>query len=290
LPRIDGIADTDDLSAGQESVVIALKEKWPDRAVERVRVLPEIVRVSELPPVEPAFPDVPVGVLDRNLRAVSVDLMGGSSPHLLVFGDGETGKTNLLKVLLEGYMKLKSPDELGIVVVDNRRTLLDVVPDEYRVAYCTDNEQTAQVAQEIAASLRKRLPGKDVTSKQLRERSWWKGLEVLFVVDDYDLVSTSSGNPLSPLVDYLAQGRDLGFHFVLSRRMGGFARAQFEPMVQRLTDLGVPGFIFSGDRMEGRVIGGVTATRLPVGRALYANRNGLVGQVQTALDDSDPAV
>ena len=79
--------------------------------------------------------------------------------------------------------------------------------------------------------LRKRLPGKDVTSQQLRERSWWKGLEVLFVVDDYDLVSTSTGNPLSPLVDYFAQGMDLGFHFVMARRMGGFARAQFEPMV-----------------------------------------------------------
>ena len=72
----------------------------------------------------------------------------------------------------------------------------------------------------------------------------------------------------------------------MARRMGGFARAQFEPMVQRLTDLSVPGFIFSGDRMEGRVVGGVTAQRLPLGRALYANRNGLVGQVQTALDDS----
>ena len=143
------------------------------------------------------------------------------------------------------------------------------------------------MAAEIAQSLRKRLPGPDVTSEQLRNRSWWKGLEVLFVVDDYDLVSTSSGNPLNPLVDYFAQGADLGFHFVMSRRMGGFSRAQFEPLVQRLNDLSVPGFVFSGDRMEGRVIGGVTATRLPLGRALYANRNGLVGQVQTAHDPSE---
>jgi hypothetical protein len=35
--------------------------------------------------------------------------------------------------------------------------------------------------------------------------------------------------------------------------------------------------------MEGRVIGGVSAQSLPVGRALYASRNGLAGQVQTAL-------
>ncbi len=220
LPRIDGAVDDEDLSEAQQQLVAKLKQKWPDSAVARVRVLPELVLRSELPPVEPAYPEIPVGVLDRNLRAASVDLLGGSSPHLLVFGDGETGKTNMLKVLLKGYMQLKSPDELGIILVDNRRGLLDVVPEEYLLAYSTDNEQTAAVSSEIAQSLRKRLPGKDVTSQQLRDRSWWQGLEVLFVVDDYDLVSTSTGNPLSPLIDYFAQGRDLGFHFVLSRRMG----------------------------------------------------------------------
>jgi S-DNA-T family DNA segregation ATPase FtsK/SpoIIIE len=287
LPRIDSVAGADDISAAQAALVSTIQERWPDRAVARVQVLPELIRRDELPPVDPAYGDVPVGVLDRNLRAVSVDLLGGTSPHLLVYGDGETGKTNLLRLLLKGYLELKTPHELGIVVVDNRRTLLDVVPEEYQLAYCTDNEQTAAVSAEIAQSLRKRLPGPDVTSDQLRNRSWWKGLEVLFVVDDYDLVSTSSGNPLAPLVDYFAQGADLGFHFVMARRMGGFSRAQFEPLVQRLNDLSVPGFIFSGDRMEGRVIGGVTAARLPLGRALYANRNGLVGQVQTAHDPSD---
>lgn len=284
LPRIDGSSDVDDVTGAQAELVAALQQRWPDRAVARVQVLPETISRDELPPVDPVYGDVPVGVLDRNLRAVSVDLLAGSSPHLLVYGDGETGKTNLLKVLLKGYLELKSPAELGIVLVDNRRTLLDVVPEEYQLAYCTDNEQTAAVATEIAQSLRKRLPGPDVTSDQLRSRTWWNGLEVLFVMDDYDLVSTSSGNPLNPLVDYFAQGADLGFHFVLARRMGGFSRAQFEPLVQRLNDLSVPGFVFSGDRMEGRVVGGVTATRLPLGRALYANRNGLVGQVQTAFD------
>ncbi len=287
LPRIDSVAGVDDISAAQSELVAALQQRWPDSAVARVQVLPELILRDELPPVDPAYGDVPVGVLDRNLRAVSVDLLGGSSPHLLVYGDGETGKTNLLRVLVKGYLQLKTPDELGIVLVDNRRTLLDVVPEEYQLAYCTDNDQTAAVATEIAQSLRKRLPGPDVTSEQLRNRSWWKGLEVLFVVDDYDLVSTSSGNPLNPLVDYFAQGADLGFHFVMARRMGGFSRAQFEPLVQRLNDLSVPGFVFSGDRMEGRVIGGVTATRLALGRALYANRNGLVGEVQTALDPAD---
>ncbi|HKE70189.1 MAG TPA: type VII secretion protein EccCa [Nocardioidaceae bacterium] len=282
LPRIDGVADDEGLSPAVTSLVASLKERWPEQAVQRVRVLPTTVNRDQLPPVDPKYPGVPVGVLDRNLSAASVDLMS-SNPHLLIFGDGETGKTNLLRLILRGHMELMPAEKLAIAVVDFRRSLLDVVGKDYNLAYATDAPTAEQVCLEIAASLKKRLPGQDVTSKQLRNRSWWTGPEVLVVVDDYDLVSTSSGNPLNPLVDYFAQGRDLGFHFVMARRMGGFARAQFEPVVQRLNDLGTPGFIFSGDRMEGRVIGGVSAQSLPVGRALYASRNGLAGQVQTAI-------
>ena len=42
---------------------------------------------------------------------------------------------------------------------------------------------------EITGSMRKRLPGPDVTQEQLRNRSWWKGPELFVIVDDYDLVA-----------------------------------------------------------------------------------------------------
>ena len=41
-----------------------------------------------------------------------------------------------------GHMELQPrPTELGIVVVDYRRTLLDVVPEEYLLAYCTSSSR-----------------------------------------------------------------------------------------------------------------------------------------------------
>ncbi|KAA1419972.1 type VII secretion protein EccCa [Mumia zhuanghuii] len=286
VPRIDGVREVEDVFEAQRELFAAIADRWQGIAVEQVQTLAPVVHLDELPPVDPAYPGVPVGVLDRNLRAVSVNLIG-SNPHLLVYGDPETGKTNFLKMLLRGYTQLMPAENLGIVLVDFRRSLLDVVPEEYLVAYCTNREQTAQVASELAGSLHQRLPGADVTSEQLRERSWWKGLELLVVVDDYDLVATSSGNPLDPLVEYLPQGNDLGFHLVVSRRVNGLARAQFEPMLQRLTDVSTAGLMFSGDRLEGRLVGGVAPTRLPTGRALYVNRNGLVGHVQTGLVPDD---
>jgi S-DNA-T family DNA segregation ATPase FtsK/SpoIIIE len=224
---------------------------------------------------------VPVGLSEQDLAVASIDLFG-SDPHLLVLGDGQTGKTNLLRVLLRGYCQRYGPHELGVVLVDYRRTLLDTVPPEYLVAYGTAAPQASGIVNEVAASLAKRLPGPDVTSEQLRSRSWWSGFDVLFVVDDYDLVATRTGNPLLGLVDLLAQSRDIGFHLVLARRAGGMSRALLEPVLQRLGDLSTPGLLFGGDPREGRLVNGVPAQRLPPGRALYAARGGATMQVQVA--------
>ncbi len=280
LPRVDGERDADDLAGGIRHAVALVSERWPT-GVAKVQVLPTELAYTDLPDVEAGSNLVPIGLSELNLGPAGVDVFG-SSPHLLVFGDGETGKTNLLQVLLTGLMKARPPDQLGFVVVDYRRTLLDVVPPEYLLAYSTSDEQTSQVAQEISGAVRQRIPGPDVTSAQLRDRSWWSGIDVVVVADDYDLVATSTGNPLTPFVEFVPQGRDLGLHLILARRTGGLSRALFEPLLQRMTDVSTPGFLFSGDRAEGRLLGGVAASRLPVGRALYVPRGGGASQVQTA--------
>jgi DNA segregation ATPase FtsK/SpoIIIE, S-DNA-T family len=174
-------------------------------------------------------------------------------------------------------------------VVDYRRSLLDVVPEEYLVTYCTSEQQTAETAAQVAGAIRERIPGPDVTSEQLRNRSWWTGVDVVVLADDYDLISTQTGNPLQVLLEFVPQGRDLGLHLVISRRMGGLARAIFEPLLQRLNDVQTPGLLFSGDRMEGRLVNGVVPRKMPAGRAVYAPRGGAsaASQVQVALLDDE---
>ncbi len=125
----------------------------------------------------------------------------------------------------------------------------------------------------ITEFLRTRLPGPDVTPEQLRARSWWSGAEVYFLVDDYDLVVTSSGSPLRPLVPLLAQAGDVGLHLVVTRRSGGASRALFEPVLQSIRDLGSPGILLSGSPDEGMLIGRVKASPQPPGRARIVSRD-----------------
>ncbi len=121
-----------------------------------------------------------------------------------------------------------------------------------------------------------------MSGRQLRERSWWSGPDFYVVVDDYDLVVTPGGNPLSPLLDLLAQGRDLGLHLVLARRVAGASRAAFEPVLQRLKELASPGLILSGDGQEGPLVGPHRASQQVPGRGLLVGRKRQPELVQVA--------
>jgi S-DNA-T family DNA segregation ATPase FtsK/SpoIIIE len=249
--------------------------------VAPVRVLPERVDLSAIPTGDRGAGGVIVGLSERTLGPVRLDLFGGD-PHLVVYGDPQTGKSNLLRLLVRQLTAGHAPDRLGIVMVDFRRTHLGLVPSEHLLAYCTSAPQVARVVQQLCASLRGRLPGEEVTVDQLRDRSWWTGPEIVLVVDDYDLVATTAGNPLLAVTEFVPHGRDVGLHVVLARRTGGAARSLYEPLLQAVSELGGCGVLFGGDRLEGPLINGVAAQRLPAGRALIARRGTRPEQAQVA--------
>ena len=148
---------------------------------------------------------------------------------MLVFGDGQSGKSALLRNYLQEVMRTRTPKEAQIVVVDYRRSLLGEVPDEYLLNYLTSATQATPTLKDIASYLESRIPGPDVTPDQLRNRSWWTGAEVFVVVDDYDLVATQQSSPVQALQPLMAQARDIGLHVVVARRVGGASRALYEP-------------------------------------------------------------
>jgi S-DNA-T family DNA segregation ATPase FtsK/SpoIIIE len=108
------------------------------------------------------------------------------------------------------------------------------------------------------------------------------------LVDDYDLLPAATGSPLLPLVDLLGLGRELGLHVVLARRVAGAARAAFEPVFQRLRELGGPGLVMSGDPGEGPLVGGLRAAALPPGRGFLVHPRRPPTLVQVAYSPPRP--
>lgn len=271
------------LGAGTDELVAHVAAGWDGPPAPAVRLLPEILHRSELPGT-PDQQGVPVGIGEVDLGPVSVDLIG-SDTHLLVLGDGESGKTTVLHTFLHGLQQKHPPQEAVVVLVDYRRTLLDAVDEEHLLSYAGAVPAATDTIAELAHLMLQRLPPADVDRDALRNRSWWKGPEVYVVVDDYDLVATQSGNPLAPLADLLPQARDIGLHVVLARRVGGISRAMFDVFLGRLRELGAAGLLLSGDPGEGPLLGSHRAGEQPPGRGLLLRRRQPPLLVQIALPD-----
>jgi S-DNA-T family DNA segregation ATPase FtsK/SpoIIIE len=284
LPRIDGVQDPADLAEGIEGMVKAIDTAWQGPHSPKVRMLPTLVPYEEMPApgTGPGF-GIPIGVDETKLEPVYLDF--GVDPHLLIFGESESGKTAVLRNVIKGITNRYTLDQARIIVADYRRTLLDEVPEPYRLGYAAAAPAFTTMVRDIKASLDNRLPGPDVTPEQLRNRSWWKGPEVFVIVDDYDLVATS-GNPVAQLVELLPLAKDVGLHLIIARSSGGAGRALFEPVIQRLRELRMPGLLLSGDREEGQLIGNVRPSQQPPGRGtLITRRHGQI-LIQTAFAPS----
>lgn len=272
IPRIDDRGSVDDLGDGVEDLVTRVNAAWQGPRGPKLRLLPEEIKLDAVR--ELAGPDdrrLLLGVDEANLAPIGLDL--AEEPHLYLLGDGDSGKTAFLRTVAHEVARLHTPDEAKLFVVDYRRGLLGELPEAHVGEYLTTEEQTVGAVEGITEFLRTRLPGPDVTPEQLRARSWWSGAEVYFLVDDYDLVVTSSGSPLRPLVPLLAQAGDVGLHLVVTRRSGGASRALFEPVLQSIRDLGSPGILLSGSPDEGMLIGRVKASPQPPGRARIVSRD-----------------
>ncbi|MFF1530591.1 type VII secretion protein EccCa [Cellulomonas sp. NPDC058312] len=272
LPRVDSDPNPGTLGAGVTHLVETVNAAWQGPAGPKLRLLPDEITLDAVRADQRGDASrLLLGIDEANLAPVGVDVT--DEAHLYAFGDGGSGKSALLRGVAAEIRRLHTPQQAQIFAIDFRRSLLGEIPEEYLAGYFTTQEQAAAEIGGLADYLRSRMPGPDVTPEQLRNRSWWTGAEVYVLVDDYDLVATSSGNPLAPLVPLLAQAGDVGLHLVLARRSGGAGRAMYEPVLQALRDLAAPGLVLSGSPDEGALIGGAKPVPGVAGRAQLVTRD-----------------
>ncbi|GAB1643513.1 type VII secretion protein EccC [Krasilnikovia sp. MM14-A1259] len=272
-PEVSTLGDTG-------ALVKAIAANWPGPAAPRVRLLPATLPYAELDLSRSSGLRLPIGVAEADLRPVELDF--ATDPHFLLFGDAECGKSSFLRALATSVTQRFTPEQARIILVDYRRSLMDLPETDHRIGYGIQAPQTQDLMESVAGYMAKRLPGPEVQAEQLRDRSWWQGPELFVLVDDYDLVAAGQANPLAPLLDYLPQARDVGLHLVVTRRAGGAGRALYEPVIQRLRELSSPGLVMSGPADEGALLGTVAPSTLPPGRGHLLTRREGVRLIQLA--------
>jgi S-DNA-T family DNA segregation ATPase FtsK/SpoIIIE len=255
-----------------------IRKAWPGTFAPPVRLLPDLAPYDSLP--VDAERGIVIGIAENDLGPVYLDL--SSDPHFVVYGDAECGKSAFLRAFSNRIVEQYRPGQARVVLVDHRRSLLRAVTTDHLIGYGTSSETTRSIIAEVCDVMRKRLPGPDITPEQSRTRSWYTGADLYLLVDDYDLVSAVSPNPLEPLAEFLPQARDIGLHLIVARRSGGAGRAMYEPVLMRLRELSSPGLVMSGDRDEGALVGAVRPSAQPPGRGWLVTRKEGVRLVQLA--------
>ncbi|NUT20406.1 MAG: type VII secretion protein EccCa [Hamadaea sp.] len=265
-----------------DEAVTAIRAAWTGRVAPKVRLLPERIEYAEVLAAADR-PEVPIGLGEADLRPVYLDL--DADPHFLVYGETECGKSSFLRMLARGIADRRTPDQARIIALDYRRSLLGTIPASHLIGYATSADQGKQMLTEAYASLRKRLPGPDITPEQLRARDWWTGPELFVLVDDFDLVAGDK-NPLLLLQDLLPSAREVGLHLVITKRGGGGGRSAFDQTLVRLKEVTTPGLVMSGDKNDGPILANVRASHMPPGRAWLVTRKDGARLIQASWLDS----
>lgn len=259
VPRTDGVHGVDNLVEGITSAVNGLASQHTEQA-PRVRVLPERVYLNELDP-HPPGPEtdyrtrwtIPIGLREADLTPAYAHMY--TTPHLLIFGAAKSGKTTIAQAVAQAICARNSPAQVRFMLADYRSGLLDAVPDTHLLAAGAMNRNSTTLDESIkalAANLKKRLPPPDVTTAQLRTRSWWTGPDIVLLVDDWHMVVAAASGmpPMGPLTPLLPAAADIGLHIIVTSQMSYAYKATMDKFVGGAYGAGCPTMFLSGDKQD----------------------------------------
>ncbi|MFJ5958428.1 type VII secretion protein EccCa [Paenarthrobacter sp. NPDC092416] len=255
LPSLASSPDRD--NTGHELAdLAAVLHKYASNTAPPVRVLPGLTRLPQ--DHSPVPGSIALGVREHDAGTENLDLFG-TDRGLVVVGDPETGRTNLLRTAASQLMASYEPGELAFAVFDPRQQLQDFIPDEYLGEYAANGQRAAQLAEFVAGQARDRLG--DGNGAPLRTP------RIVLLVDDYDILAATGNQPLRSLASYLPSGADIGLFAMVTSRTTGSGIMMHDPFIASLRAAGAPVIMFSGDRSEGVIANGERPVSLPTGRA-----------------------
>lgn len=278
LPRFDGVAGTDELAPAFADIAARVTTQHAGKQAPAVRVLPPQLSFDEVTPARREGV-LTLGLQEHDFAPQYVNLFGRDR-HLLVMGDAQSGKTNLLRSICRQLVESSTKDDLVIALFDPRQELDGAVPEEYLGGHAKSALLARNLASAIHKELTTRVPSDPTASGPAQNPT----PRIVLVIDDYDVLTAGGSSPLADLAPYASMSREVGLHVIMTRKVAGAARGMYEPFTAAVRESGAATFLMDGDRTEGALVNGIRPRHFPTGRGLYIQGGRAPHVVQAAYD------
>jgi type VII secretion protein EccCb len=324
-PRLDGQNTMDGIGDTYPQSRAQIKQQWMGvPPAPQIHPLPDRIHINEILQKAPsATPDdsyatrwtIPIGLAESTMEPATANL--AKSPHLLVFGATESGRTTALRSVVKAILARNNEKQVAFMVIDYRTGLLGLIPQSYllptmylrnpgelergRFAPILDTAEAIAEFNQLSAieklrrkdpisvlaeKLAKRRPPDDLTPEQLNARSWWSDYDIVLLIDNWDMViQTHPGQvgALSELNQYISSATDVGFHLIASCHMSAANSVVggYRGIIATAYKMGSPTILLSGQKNDFPSERQFTVTQRPPGQGLYKTSKGL-DVIQTA--------
>lgn len=204
---------------------------------------------------------IPFGIDTKTLTPV---LLPKVSPHFLIAGDPQSGKTGTLRTLITSVVNQYTSDEAKFVIFDPNFSLMNEMDELIRTNYlkkqnyATTRDDTREPVDMLKKLLHSRAPRREMEldPRSIQERSWFTGPEIFVIIDGYQRIGTTGGaqSPIDELVPFLTTTPDLGVHLFVTTAANGLSMSLAQnKMFKMFMDQTAPVMMLSGPTTEPRL-------------------------------------
>lgn len=221
------------------------------------------------------------------------------TPHLVVVGAPESGKTSFLRTVCRELMDHYEPGEIEFHVIDLRQSLIGATGGEdYTKSYSLTAADARREMLALVERLRERKPPAGTSGLKALHQKFWEGPEVFVVIDNAELTPHQNVMefPFAPErlgMDSIAtladQGAMLGLHVIYSAQLNtGYPNMSLQnPLMSKIRNMFSPTLILNGDRNLPAVAGNVRPRRQTTeGKGLWVETSDAPDTVLAAWTDA----
>lgn len=292
IKQLTGLS-SDELAkrCGQEVQALAQMalKCWENRPkAPEVRLLPAMIRESEMPPVTTGSGFV-LGIQEGSFQPFTFD-PARSGPHLLIYGARQHGKTALVRLMLNQLTQLYSHDEAKFILMDPKEELIEwarspymlVSNDRDRFGYALNAQMLTNSLSMLPGLLQGRIPDRsqltlaDIQQRDAARQSW-SGPRYFIFCDDFEAGAVGN-EPFNTVFEYLTHQGDIGLHFIVARPTSDANSPN--NVINKLRDRGCARLVLSAER-TGLVPGGLALGQsIPPGRGFFVRNDTFDATVQ----------